>query len=84
MAGVHSNLEHGRGKSLWQYWVHGPGRGRWSTWRTLRAALASEIDDMTPEGLDGLARNIYRAATGHEPPHPGRGGGKGRKGGKRR
>jgi hypothetical protein len=78
VAGVHSRLEHGKGVPLWHYWTVGPGRARWATWRELRAALASEIDDMTPGALDGLARNIYRKATGHEPPHPGRGG-KGKK-----
>jgi hypothetical protein len=72
VAGVHSGLEHGRGKSLWNYWVHGPGRARWATWTQLHAELLKE--GVPPEQADGLARNIYRQATGHEPPHPGRGG----------
>lgn len=79
MAGVHSGLEHGRGKSLWNYWVHGPGRSRWQTWTQLHAALLSE--GVPPGQAEGLARNIYRQATGHEPPHPGRGS-KGRRKGK--
>lgn len=76
MAGVHSGLEHGKGVPLWHYWTVGPGRARWSTWTQLHAELLKE--GVPPGQADGLARNIYRKATGHEPPHPGRGG-KGKK-----
>ena len=77
MAGVHSGLEHGQGKSLWQYWTVGPGRSRWQTWRQLLAELLSE--GVPAHEAEGLARNIYRQATGHEPPHPGGGKSKGKK-----
>jgi hypothetical protein len=71
VAGVHSGLEHGHGVPLWHYWTVGPGRARWQTWTQLHAALLKE--GVPPGQAAGLARNIYRKATGHEPPHPGGG-----------
>lgn len=64
-----SNLEHGRGSKLWNYWVHGEGLLRWSLsphpWTTLRAALASE--GVPEHSLDGLTTNIYVAVFHHGP-----------------
>lgn len=56
--------------------MHGPGRARWQTWTQLHAELLKE--GVPPGQAKGLARNIYRQATGHEPPHPGHSG-KGKK-----
>jgi hypothetical protein len=64
-----SNLAHGRGKTLWQYWVQGPGLARWAgspkPWTTLVAALESE--GVPPGQVKGLATNIYVKVKGHGP-----------------
>jgi hypothetical protein len=64
-----SQLEAGRGRKLWDYWVHGKGASRWigspTPYRTLLAELLSEG---VPAGeAHGLAANIFHAALGRWP-----------------
>jgi hypothetical protein len=57
-----SQLEVGKGRNLWKYWVSGPGLARWSAsptpYRTLVAELGKER--VPPGEIHGLAANIYR------------------------
>lgn len=69
-----SNLEHGQGRKLYDYWTAGKGLTRWADsptpYRTLLAALASE--GVPAQSIHGLAANLYMAVF-HK--HPGKQGG---------
>jgi len=58
-----SDLQHGQGSKLWQYWTKGKGLARWSgavhKWTTLRDLLLKE--GVPPAEADGLATNIINA-----------------------
>lgn len=64
-----SQLEVGRGRNLWQYWIAGKGLARWADsptpYRTLVEQLGSEG---VPAGqIHGLAANVYHRVFGTWP-----------------
>lgn len=60
---AHSDLQHGKGSALWNYWTKGEGLARWvgakHKWTTLHRLLVAE--GVPPREADGLATNIIEA-----------------------
>ncbi|AXH46593.1 head maturation protease [Gordonia phage Rofo] len=64
---------------LHRYWTKGPGLARWAStgtpYRSLVSALESEIADMSPEHIKGLAANLYHDVFKQWPGGKSKGGG---------
>jgi hypothetical protein len=60
-----SRLQAGKGRKLWDYWLHGAGAAKigWGTPGDYNRAVAL-LSKYTPTGAHGLAAELHQAATG--------------------